>query len=160
VSWWVGAEDDRHRKIAQLMDAVPRLKDKSNQRFEQSELWLAIHTLGTLRAEASVDLLLDLIDLEMPPFLLDEVRRPSDREVIAVLAKIGKPASIAAVNRLFEEKSTSRARACLRVVYLVEGPEIGRFILETAARKEANAEKKDRMEKAIELFSSADKVVP
>lgn len=142
-----------------LIALLEELKDDQSELRTESRLWYAVKTLGAIRAEEAASPLLDVIDSRFIPGIV-RVDVVKDSDVIQALARIGKPASKAAVEYLAKDKSSKRAPMYVRVIALVEGVEVGKFMVERAAAAESDPEKKARLTKAIALFADADKVVP
>ena len=157
--WWEKIESDRGERITNCMTVVRALKDDPEAQWEHTRLWYAVHLLGEFRGEMAVGTLLDSIDLKMPA-MFGSLEAPKDSEVVKSLALIGKPASKGALERLGKETLEARAIKYARVMYLVEGPEVGRFMLENAISKEKDADRKARLQKALELFGHSDQVTP
>ena len=149
---------DRRQMIGDLLVLIGEYKDETDQHIGSSRICFAMRTLGLLRAENAVGPLMDMIDFRFEGERIS-MREPEDTEVIRALASIGKPSSKLAVEYLAKDKSTVRAPMYLRVIHLVEGPEVGKFMLEQAVKQEKDAEKKARLEKALPLFADAGKVV-
>ncbi len=151
------ARQDRKNDIFGLLLLIDHLKQNRDQHLPDSRFYVAIEMLGLLRAEQATVPLMDLIDIRFYRVATGP-RAPRDPEVIQALARIGKPASKAAIGYLAKDKSSKRAAMYLRVIYLVEGPEVGRFMLEQATKKESDPERKKRLERALVMFADANKV--
>jgi len=151
---------NRRNITHQLLSIIKDNKDTPSEQIQFSRLWYAVHLLGELRAEEAVPTLLEIIDVSLLPDATHEIPIPTDAEVIKSLALIGKPSSELAIGNLAQDKSTIRAPQYLRVIFLVEGPDVGKFMLQNAVNREKDPDKKQRLQKAIELFANADKVVP
>jgi len=155
-----GKIDQENRDmIVQLLALVREVKDEPSQRVDGSRLCFAVRTLGLLRAEEATLPLLNMIDVEFPKFV-SRPYAPKDPDVVLALARIGKAASKAAVDYLAKDRSSKRARMYVRVIFLVEGADVGKFMVQQAAAAERDPEKKARLTKAIALFADAEKPIP
>jgi hypothetical protein len=151
-------EDEHNQLLWNCLNAIRLCKDNPREKVAQSNLWYAVRACALQRDPRAVDALLDLIDLRFDEFVT--LRLPTDATMITLLSQIGKPASNGALQRLSSDKSSVRAPMYLRVLFLVEGPEVGKFMLQNAIVKEQDLDKKARLQKALDLFGNADKVVP
>ena len=153
------ARDDRRELIGALKILVRELKEEPLQQISSSRVCYAVRMLGLIRADEATSFLMDIIDIRFAGGHRGEPRPVQDADVIRALARIGKPASKAAIEYLAKDKSSKRAARYLRVVYLVEGPEVGRFMLQQAAKRQSDPERKARLERALAMFTAADKPV-
>jgi hypothetical protein len=117
---------------------------------------VAADLLGQLRAEQAVKVLVDKIDggrliwgeSHLDPF-----------PCLSALVKIGKPASLACLERLATEKfvesekgKLGRSELLLNVVRKVEGDDVARFMLQKAIEKEQDKDKKANLTAALALL--------
>ncbi len=151
-----GMAQERKLNIARASQLVRTLSKEDLATI--ARLVSTLRYLGEIRADEAVPLMMDYIDARQP--FAGSTQAPMDATVIKALAKIGKTASTTAIAYLAKDQSSTRVPKYLRVVYLVEGSDVGKFMLQQAADKEKDPEKKDRLTKALELFANADKVVP
>ena len=68
------------------------------------------------------------------------------------LIQIGKPASITALGLLRNPGSDKRMALFVEVIKGVEGPEVARFLIEGAIKKEKSASARENLEKALSLL--------
>jgi hypothetical protein len=115
------------------------------------ELSEAIEMLGFLRAKEGARPICNVIDYTY--ISTPKVRRNGGITVKA-LVRIGKPASLEAVERLATEKSEERIEMFVMVITGVEGVDLGREMMKLAISKETDPEKKKRLKAALELFKS------
>ncbi|MBY0523365.1 MAG: hypothetical protein K2R98_08195 [Gemmataceae bacterium] len=154
--------DELQRKI----DAARTPHEKTLLEQELSRLWLtlddedrseggrefyAIRLLGQLRAPEAVQPLLDRIDARFsragsPLNVVEPI-------VIQALVSIGKPASLATLERIAMEESKDRSERYLQVIVLVEGRELAREMVRLKASKEENVERKARLMSAAESLT-------
>jgi len=157
--WSQAIQDARKQQITYLMIIVKTTKDDVSQQQKGTQLWHAVRLLGEYRAQEATGPLMDLIDVIFLPVAYHR-SETTNEELIDALAGIGKPASKLAIEYLAKDKSTTRAVRYLRVIYLVEGADEGKFMLQSAVSKEQDPERKARLQNAIELFANSDKSVP
>ncbi|MBI5724881.1 MAG: HEAT repeat domain-containing protein [Planctomycetes bacterium] len=150
--------DDRKHTIYQMIWVIEKLKAIELEQMEGSRLDCCISILGEFHAEEAVDELLSIIEVRTWK-MWGGLEAPKDPTVIRALAKIGKPVSLKAVAMLAQDDSAVKAPMYVRVIALVEGVDLGKEMVRLAAEKEKDATKKARLEKAMELFKNADKVI-
>jgi len=150
--------DARNHKIGVLLLLVQEIKGKPDEHRDQTRLCTAIRMLGELRAKNAAGPLMDVIDLKFT-YAATHTGAPGDSPVIQALADIGKPASIAAIEYLAKDDRLAMAPRYVRVITLVEGVEVGRFMVQGAAEKELNRDRRARLLKGVELFDKAHKVI-
>lgn len=125
-------------RIAELQESVrPRVND---------EEYRAIQRLGELRAVEGIDALLRRVDKRFREWSLGNLVDPI---AVEALAKIGKPASRAALEALKDEQKPSRIASLLRVMILVEGKDALRRMIRTASRNEVNKDRRTRLQAAL-----------
>lgn len=151
-------KDDRNDLTCGLLLFIRMDRPKPGEVQGATRLYWAIRMLGEIRAAEAAPELLSIVDVR---FALGwtEIRGGRDREVILALAQIGKPASVKALTYIAKDTSRERAKMYVRVIALVEGVELGKVMVSQAAEKEKDPQYKERLQKAVELFKDADKVV-
>lgn len=152
---WISDRFDQRTK--DIMAALEILRNSRDQ-TRDGQLAMTVAFLGKINAVQAVPDLLTIIDFKFLDWG-DPTQAPRDSVVIKALADIGKTSSVKAMESLATDKSSIRGPMYLRVIYLVEGPEVGKFMLQNAANVEKDPDKKARLQKAVELFQKADKVV-
>ncbi len=126
----------------------------------------ALRVLGALRAPEAVPELSKMVDARLEETEADcfSISGPTigDRYPAAgVLAKIGKPAVAECLTRLGDfdpRRNESRERYCW-VIGEVEGPTVGRFVIEDRIRTETNPLRKKQLQAAHALFEKLFPVV-
>jgi len=127
----------RRRFIPQLMVVL------SSPQADMSARLAAIRALGELRAEEAVPVLLDQLSLADASAPMREIVLERLFPAVAALQKIGKPASVAAAQAIADVDldDADGARPLLRLQLLmaviegVEGPALGRHLVELARAK-------------------------
>ena len=127
----------RRRFIPQLMAVL------SSPQADLSARLAAIRALGELRAEEAVPVLLDQLNLADASAPMREIVLERLFPAVAALQKIGKPASVAAAQAIgsVELRDDDDGRSLLRLQLLmaviegVEGPALGRHLVELARVK-------------------------
>lgn len=110
----------------------------------------AVEVLGDLRAAGAVQVLIKHIDSYYPLFTHDT--RAGGSACGTALIQIGKPASMTALAMLGNPGSDKRMRLFVEVIKGVEGPEVARFLIEDAIKKEKNASRRENLQKALSLL--------
>lgn len=111
---------------------------------------LSAYLIGEYRMSAAAKHLADNITLEWDGSIKVKREVPWGRyPVVDALAKVGKPA-LPEVLRLIQENSDMRVRElAAQVVRDIEGPDLGRIVIEKAIAKQTNPERKQRLEAAL-----------
>jgi hypothetical protein len=151
--------EERTQTVGELLLLVNELKNSPERTLQNGRLCFAIRMLGDIRAAEATQPLLDLIDTRFPGFSSD-TGAPKDPEIIEALVNIGKPASRGAVEMLATDKSSKRALMYVRVIVLVEGADVGKYMVRLAADKEKDPDKKTRLQTALGLFDKASEPIP
>lgn len=153
------AMEARSDYVKTLVAAVEKRGKADGWRAVQNGLgWECINALGDMRSTEAVQPLMDIIDLQFVRALPMRTG-PDDHIVIEALAKIGKPASRAAVEKLANDDSKERAPRYVRVIALVEGVDLGKEMVRLAIEQEKDAKKKARLKEALGLFKNANKPI-
>jgi len=150
--------EERNHTIYGILLVLNEIKDPRQRSSQNGRVCFAVRMLGDLRAAEAAQPLLDNIDLRFPGVTTSY--SPEVDEVARALAKIGKPASTGAIERLASDKSSERAPMYVRVIARVEGIELGKVMVRLAADKEKDPEKKARLQAAIALFDKASEPIP
>lgn len=110
----------------------------------------AVELLGDLRAVGGVHVLIKHIDVYYSPRVA--ATRPGGSACGVALIQIGKPASITALSLLRNPGSDKRMALFVEVIKGVEGPEVARFLIEDAIKKEKSASGRENLQKALNLL--------
>ena len=131
------------RKLVQLLDG-------SNSKEKK---YAAAFLLGMYRMDQSVFVLSKYITLE------DDSSRRWKREplwdiypVVEALIRIGKPSIPEMLKNIKTSNNEKVIELSIRVIRYVEGPEIGRFILEKELVKQSDSINKTKFKEAIKIF--------
>jgi hypothetical protein len=154
--------EERIHRVDEMLQVVDKLGGSAKTGIETIRLYYAIRMLGEIRAAEAAQPLLDIMDIDLPKRVTwtSVALPPEDPVIVQVLAQIGKPSSTRAVEYLAKDKSAKRALMYVRVIVLVEGMDLGKVMVNLAADKEKDPEKKARLQAAIALFDKADKPIP
>lgn len=112
----------------------------------------AVVLLGKLRSVESVPLLAENLTLYV--FYKDRKSTQSPEDAfpcVGALIEIGKPAIPEMLRNIQTSNDKKVRELSTRVIRYVEGPEIGRIVIEKAIEKQTDSRKKARLEAALSL---------
>lgn len=113
----------------------------------------AICLLGFNRMDGAVQDMLKFITLEVPA--KSHFRAPpwETRPTVEALIRIGKPATKALLKHLESVEDEQTRKLSIVVISHIEGPEVGRFSVETAIKKQTDPEKKKKLREGLRYFA-------
>ena len=139
----------RRETIEELEKIVRRfIKDENRKGTAKT----AIVLLGKLRSVECVPLLAE--NLALYVFYKDRKRTQSLEDAfpcVGALIEIGKPAVSPMIKNLETSEDEKVRELSARVIRYVEGPEIGRIVIEKAIEKQTDSRKKAKLEAALSL---------
>jgi len=129
-------------------DLIHQLGDSSSKETKFAAAFL----LGIYRMKGSVYSLSRNITLENENILQDTRISLWDRyPVVEALIRIGKPSVREMIRNIQTSGDEKTRELSARVIRYVEGPEIGRIILEKAIEKQTDPQRKAKLEAALSL---------
>jgi hypothetical protein len=149
----------RNELITKLMNIV---KDANNPNSIAS-IYVAVNTLGEIRAVEAADLLLDMADyrgegdisrthtIRMPTTATpDDLER--DWPFVKALINI-KPPFESVIKRMAGEDSSRRENCYVAILTGTEGPDVTRYLIEKAIKKETETRKIERLNSALNMLN-------
>lgn len=139
-------QGDRGKDIRFLLDIV---KDDSKIRNELRVL--AVQALGDIRAEEAAPILIENVDVITPGKWTEKTATTMIPCYVA-LVKIGKVGSLLSLEELGKEMKDSRRYLLTRVVFEVEGYEVGAFLIEQSIDRARDKSVKENLGKSLKLI--------
>jgi len=121
--------------------------------------YLGVRLLGDLRAAEAVDSLMGLLDYRVIMTFGGYGRTHGygpTHPAAEALAKIGKPASKAALNRLVDASDPEKARALVWILTKVEGPDLARYLISKRMEHYEVGPPRGNLERALALVNEMD----
>ncbi len=129
------------------------LDQLATSKVEQDK-FAVVYLLGMYRMEGAVPQLATLI------LLKDNQQEIRDREslwdvypVVEALIRIGNPAVPKMVENIENSGDANVRELSARVISYVDGPQVGGYLLQLAMQKQADAEKKARLQSAVDYMA-------